>query len=87
MPAKVIRQRFGDQVRQEVLQEVVQSSYSEAVVQQKLQPAGGPRIEPVNTEEGQDLTYTAVFEVMPEVTLKSLNNIKIDVARGHDIRS
>lgn len=78
VPATVIRQRFGGQVRQEVLQEVVQSSYSEAVMQQKLQPAGGPQIEPVNMEEGQDLTYTAVFEVMPEVTLKSLNKIKID---------
>ena len=78
VPAKVIRQRFGGQVRQEVLQEVVQSSYSEALVQQKLQPAGGPRIEPENMEEGQDLTYTAVFEVLPEITLKSLNKIKID---------
>jgi trigger factor len=48
------------------------------LVQQKLQPAGGPRIEPENMEEGQDLTYTAVFEVLPEVTLKSLNKIKID---------
>jgi len=78
VPAKVIQQRFGGQVRQEVLQEVVQSSYSEAVIQQNLQPAGGPRIEPVNMEEGQDLTYTATFEVMPEVTLKSLNKIKIE---------
>jgi trigger factor len=78
IPAKVIRQRFGGQVRQEVLQEVVQSSYSEAIVQQKLQPAGGPRIEPDNMEEGQDLTYTAIFEVMPEITLNSLNKIKID---------
>jgi trigger factor len=78
VPARVIRQRFGGQVRNEVLQEVLQSSYSEAIVQQKLQPAGGPTIEPVNMEEGQDLTYTAVFEVMPEVTLKSLNTMKID---------
>jgi len=78
VPAKVIRQRFGGQVRQEVLQELLQSSYSEAVVQQQLQPAGGPRIEPVSMEEGQDLTYTATFEVLPEVTLKSLNKIKID---------
>ena len=78
VPAKVIRQRYGDQVRQEVLQELLQSSYSEAVMQEKLQPAGGPTIEPGNLEEGQDLSYTAVFEVYPEFELKGLNNIKIE---------
>ena len=44
VPAKVIRQRYGDQVRQEVLQELLQSSYSEAVMQEQLQPAGSPTI-------------------------------------------
>jgi len=77
VPAKVIKQRYGGQVRQEVLQEVLQSSYSEAVIQEKLQPAGGPTIEPENLEEGEDLTYTAVFEVYPEFELKGLNKMKI----------
>jgi trigger factor len=78
VPAKVIRQRYGDQVRQEVLQELLQSSYSEAVIQEKLQPAGGPTIEAGNLEKGQDLSYTAVFEVYPEFELKDLNSIKIE---------
>jgi trigger factor len=78
VPAKVIRQRYGDQVRQEVLQELLQSSYSEAVIQEKLQPAGGPTIEAGNLEKGQDLSYTAVFEVYPEFELKGLNSIKIE---------
>jgi len=78
VPAKVIRQRYGDQVRQEVLQELLQSSYSEAVIQEKLQPAGGPTIEPGNLGEGEDLSYTAIFEVYPEFDLKGLNNIKIE---------
>jgi trigger factor len=77
VPAKVIQQRYGDQVRQEVLQEVLQSSYSEAVMQEKLQPAGGPTIEPGNVEAGKDLTYTAVFEVYPEVELQGLDKIKV----------
>ena len=58
-PAKIIRQRYGEQVRQEVLQEVLQSSYSEAITLQKLRPAGGPQIQPETLEEGQDLAYTA----------------------------
>jgi trigger factor len=77
VPAKVIRQQYGSEVRQEVLQEVLQSSYSEAVMQEKLQPAGGPTIEPENLEEGKDLTYTAVFEVYPEFELKGLAKIKV----------
>ena len=77
VPPKVIRQRYGGQVRQEVLQEILQSSYSEAVVQEKLRPAGGPNIEPESLEEGSDLTYTAIFEIYPEFELKDLNSIKI----------
>jgi trigger factor len=77
IPPKVIRQQYGDQVRQEVLQEVLQSSYSEAVVQEKLQPAGGPSIEPESLEEGKDLAYTAVFEVYPEFDVKGVDKIKV----------
>jgi len=77
IPAKVARQQFGDSVRQEVVQEIVQSSYAEAVTQEKLQPAGSPNIEPETLEEGQDLAYVAVFEVYPEVELKGLEKIKV----------
>ena len=77
VPAKVIRQQYGSEVRQEVLQEMLQSSYSEAVMQEKLQPAGGPSIEPESLEEGKDLAYIAVFEVYPEFELKGLAKIKV----------
>ena len=78
VPAKIIRQQYGDQVRQEVLQEVLQSSYGEAITQQQLRPAGGPRIEPEELEEGKDLAYTAVFEVYPEVELAALDKLKVE---------
>lgn len=77
VPAKVVRQQFGGQVRQEVLEKVLQSSYAEAVTQEKLQPAGSPSIEPETIEEGKDLTYFATIEVYPEVTIKGLEKIKI----------
>lgn len=78
VPAKVIQQRYGEQVRQEVIQDVLQSSYSEAIMQEKLQPAGGPTIEPGDIAAGKDLSYTAVFEVYPEFELKGLAKIKIE---------
>jgi trigger factor len=77
VPAKVVRQRYGKQVREEVLSEVLQKSYTDAVTQQKLNPAGGPKIE-TEDDNGQTFAYTATFEVMPEVTLKDLEKIKID---------
>ena len=45
VPAKVIRKRYGPQVRQEVISELVQASYSEALQQEQLVPAGNPEVE------------------------------------------
>ncbi len=77
VPAKVVRQHYGKQVREEVLSEVLQKSYTDAVTQQELNPAGGPKIE---TEDGNGKTfvYTATFEIMPVVELKDLEKIKIE---------
>src|SRR5262249_50985533 len=77
-PLKVIRQQFGSQIHREVVSELVQSSFAEAVSERKLNPAGGPRIEPISLGEGEDLKYTAIFEVFPEVTVKGLDNINLD---------
>ncbi len=77
VPAKVVKQRYGKQVRQEVLSEVLQKSYSDAVVQEKLNPAGGPKIE-TEDEDGKTFTFVATFEVMPEIELKGLDKIKVE---------
>ena len=78
VPAKVVKQRYGKQVREEVLSEILQKSYSDAVVQQKLNPAGGPKIE-TEVEDGKSFAYVAIFEIMPEVKLKNLDKIKIEM--------
>ena len=77
VPVKVVRQQFGQQVRQEVLGDVMQSTFAEAVSQEKLTPATGPRIEPINLEQGSDLKYRATFEVLPQVTLKGFESIEV----------
>ena len=76
-PLKVIRQQFGAQVRQEVVGDLVQSTFAEAVTQQKLAPATGPRIEPIAVGPGEDLRYRAVFEVFPEVELARVDGLEI----------
>jgi trigger factor len=77
-PLTVIRQQFGPQVHREVIGELMQSSFSEAVSQNQLAPAGNPRIEPKSTDEGQDLTYVATFEVFPEVALQAFDSLEIE---------
>jgi len=78
IPLNVIKKRFGGHVRQEVVSEVMQRSFYEAVVQEKLQPAGAPHIEPVVMEEGKDLEFTATFEIYPEVKLEDFKKISIE---------
>jgi trigger factor len=79
-PMKVLRQNYGAQAHQEVVGEVIQSSYSAALLQEKLNPAGNPRIEPASMAPGKDLEYVATFEVYPEVTFEPLEKIKVSRA-------
>lgn len=78
VPFKVLQKRFGAQVRGEVLGEVLESSFGEALAQEKLRPAGAPEIDTTQTEAGKDLEYTATFEIMPEVEVKGVSEIKVE---------
>ncbi len=84
IPEKVVRKYYGGQVRDEVLSDVIRSSYSQAIADQKLNPAGGPRIEAVPGETPADqehFTYRATFEVYPEITLQPLEQLALEVPR------
>jgi trigger factor len=78
VPPKVVRQRYGKQIRQEVLNEIMQKSYSDALLQENLNPAGGPRIEADTSKDKDSFAYVATFEVMPEVELKQLDRIAVE---------
>jgi trigger factor len=77
VPMQVVRQQYGAAVRQEVIEGLVQSTFSEAVTEQKLNPAGGPRIDEFKADEGQDLSYRAVFEVYPEVVVQGVDELVV----------
>ncbi len=78
VPLKIIQGRYGEQVRKEVVGELVQSSLYEAISQESLNPAGQPRIDELNDEAGKDLAYTAIFEIYPDVSLKPMAEIKLE---------
>jgi len=86
VPLNVLRRRFGGQVLQEVFGELVKESFSEAVAKEELLPAGAPEIEPDIDESAKHYTYTAVFEVLPEFSLGTLEgkSIKRPVAEVTD---
>ncbi len=79
VPAQVIRQRYLPQAREEALDNLVQSTYGEAVQQQALNPAGAPNITEFKLPEGEEgLRYVAEVEVYPEITLAAMSEIKIE---------
>ena len=77
-PYAVVRKQFGDQVHTEVVSDLMRSSFAKALSQEKLTPAANPRIEPLAVGPGADLKYAAVFEVMPEVKLASVDGIAVE---------
>ena len=78
VPFKVVKSKFGKGVRQEVVGELMSQTYYEAIQQEKLKPAGQPRIEDAKFDEGTDLQFTAIFEVYPEVSLPDFSKIETD---------
>jgi len=78
VPPKVIKRMYGEAIRYDVLNRVVQESFFEAVQEQSLQPAGTPSIEFKNDKEGEDFSFTATFEIYPEIELKDLSGVEIE---------
>ncbi|MGH1374534.1 MAG: trigger factor [Cellvibrionaceae bacterium] len=78
VPLKVVKQRFGAGVRQEVMGEVMSRSFYEAIQKEDVKPAGQPAIEPKEAAEGQDIEFVATFEVYPEIALGDTAGFEIE---------
>jgi len=78
VPLKVVEQRWGGSVRQEVRDELANSSFYEAINKEKLRPAGMPHFEFQAEEPGAGLKYTAVFEVYPEIEIQMPAEFKVE---------
>jgi len=78
VPMRVMQQRFGAGVRQEVLGEVISQSFQEAVMSENLRPAGQPNIEARKMGAGQDVEYTATFEIFPSIEVKDIADLVIE---------
>ena len=78
VPVRVVKQRFGAQIRQDAYGDLIQASFYEAAEKEALFPVGDPKIELHEDEEGNGgLSYTATFEVMPKVELADFTALSI----------
>lgn len=78
VPPAVIQKRYGKAVRQEVAGDIMQRNFIEAIVAEKINPAGRPQFVEKSNEDGKELEFEATFEVYPEVELQALETINVE---------
>lgn len=78
VPMNVVAQRYGASVRQDVLGDLMQRGFVDAIIKEKINPAGAPNYVPGEYKQGEDFTYSVEFEVYPEVELKGLDAIEVE---------
>jgi len=78
-PITLIRRRFADDIKGEVLQSLVPERVEKAVSEQKLTPVSQPKVEQLDFNDGQPLKFRAVFEVLPEFELGNYKDLQFEM--------
>lgn len=78
-PVSLIKRRFADDIKGEVLQSLVPEKVEKAVAEQKLNPVSQPQVDKLDFNEGQPLKFRAVFEVLPEFELTKYKGLDIEM--------
>jgi len=85
VPKKLIEQQFGSRLSHEVREKLVDTTLFKALAEKKLAPVAMPHIHPGELEKGSEFTYTAHFDVQPEVELKSYKQLSISLPKTKDV--
>jgi trigger factor len=78
VPASVVRQRYGQAIRQEIVSDLMEKSLGQALSEHDVKPIGQPKIDDVKFEEGSDFSFKATFEVFPELDPALINGDEIE---------
>jgi trigger factor len=78
-PVSLIRRRFAEDIKGEVLQTLVPEHVEKALAEQKLSPVTQPKVDKLDFNEGQPVKFRAVFEVMPEFELGSYKGLELEM--------
>ena len=81
VPQKIIEQHFGGQLTHEVREKLVDTTLFQALAEKELAPVAMPHIHPGALEKGSEFTYTAHFDVQPEVELKNYKKLTISLPK------
>lgn len=77
VPEPVVRRRFGDAIRQSVLEELLRESWDRARTEQDIKPIGDPRVRVLKFEDGQPLSFELTVDVRPEIKLDRIEGFKL----------
>jgi trigger factor len=77
-PAAVVRKRFGDAIRQSVLEEVIRESWETAKTSESLKPITDPSIRNLKFEDGSPIEFDLLVEVRPELTLERTGGFRVE---------
>src|ERR1700741_3439721 len=78
-PISLIKRRFAEDIKSEVLQNLVPVTVEKAVAEQKLNPVSQPQVDKLEFNEGQPVKFRASFDVLPEFTLANYKNLEIEM--------
>ena len=78
VPLKIVKQKYAQNVTQKILDEVINFSLRKTASEKKIQPSIQPKVKVEKYEEGGDLIFSAVFQIMPEVPDIDLKSIKVE---------
>lgn len=81
VPMNIVAQRYGASVRQDVLGDLMQRNFVDAIIQEKINPVGAPNYVPGEYQTGEDFSFAVEFEVYPEVELTGLDTIEVEKPR------
>ncbi|MDF1646365.1 MAG: trigger factor [Legionellaceae bacterium] len=81
-PMQLVKQRYSDDVRLDVIRDLLQPSLYDALKEQELTPVASPRIDPGPIEANQDFGYAAIFEVFPQFDIQPLGESDIELIQA-----
>ena len=78
VPASIVRQRFGEDVKSEVIESLVPKYFRREVEKQGLDPVSQPRVSDLDLKEGEPLRFKASFEILPEIDVSGYEEVRAE---------
>jgi trigger factor len=78
VPESLIRGRFAEQIRQDVIEAVLPEHFRTAIAKQQLKPISQPQVTKIDLEEGKPLHFKAAFEVLPDFSIDGYQDVKVE---------